>query len=191
MNVKCQFEEWVKHLHALKLPVANMLLPGLDEQYIRRMIGEIGLNCPEELVEFYGYCGGVGAPQDALLNHMWMYGSHFVLPFDQAVANYKLFNSDIRWNKSWFPILGNDGGDFYSIGARQDLDNWEMITYFMLGSGTGPETRYSSLLNMLTVFNECFDRGICFVDEHGDLATKFLDASLVAMNHNSGLPYYQ
>jgi|SRR5882724_753370 len=191
MSVKHQFENWIKHLQKLKLPVAEMLLPGLDERYIRHAIGEIGLECSEELIEFYGYCGGVGAPKEALLNHMWMYGSHYVLPFDQAIGNYKIFRTDSRWDKSWFPILSNDGGDFYSLGSRSDLNNWGKITYFMLGSGKGPEIRYSSLFNMLTVINECFDSGICFVDDQGDLATKFLEASVVAMNHNSELPYYQ
>jgi hypothetical protein len=168
-----------------------MLLPGLDESYIRFQIAALGLDCPNELVELYGICGGVGAPEEELLNHMWMYGSHYLLPFERAVEDYKLFRGDARWSAEWFPFLGNDGGDFYSICSLENRASWRKISYFMIGSGDEAQITFSSLENMLCVINECFDRGICFVDEYGNLVTRFLDASIIAMDHNKNLPYYR
>ena len=139
-------------------------MPGFDGEYIRRIIGEISLDCPDKLVEFYSYCGGVGAPEGALFNRTWIYGSHCVLPFCDAVKNYEILNKHTRWNKSWFPIIQNEAGDFYSVTFRLCDKNWEKITYFMLYSGDELQIQYSSIANMFTVFNECFDRGICSVD---------------------------
>ena len=191
MSIKSEFEKWSAHLRRLNLPVAKMLLPGLETNYVYRQISDLGLDCSHDLIELYSVCGGVGAPADELLNHMWMYGSYYMLPFERAVDDYKLFCVDSRWNQAWFPIFGNDGGDFYSSCSISSEDTWNKISYFTLGGGDIPRILYSSLENMLVVINECFDKGICFADKEGNLRTKFFEASLIAMEHNKDLPYYQ
>lgn len=168
-----------------------MLLPGLEPNAIRDAISGIGLECPDDLVEFYACCGGVGAPDGTMLNYMWMFGSHYVLPFADAVETYGFLSSDHRWSRSWFPFLGNDAGDFYSLVCLSDRSDWKQVSYFRTNTGEGAQTRYSSILNMLAVINECFDSGVCYVDAQGNLETKFLEASLIAMKHNRDLPYYQ
>lgn len=191
MPIRIEFEKWVTNLRNLKLPVGDLFLPGLNSNYIRREISALHLDCSEDIVELYSICGGVDARRGILLNQMWMYGSHFLLPFDRAILNYKIFSKDKRWSAAWLPMFGNDGGDFYSICSLRVRDDWEMISYFMANTGEDPQIRFSSILNMLTVINECFDRGVCFVDDHGNLGTRFFEANLIAMNHNKNLPFYR
>lgn len=191
MSIELEFRKWIDHLRRLNLPVAQMLLPGLEAGSIRHAISDVGLECPDDLVEFYTCCGGVGAPDGTLLNHMWMFGSHYVLPFKDAVENYRVFSLDHRWERAWFPFLANDGGDFYSLVCLGGRSDWRQISYFRSNTGDSAQIRYSSILNMLTVINECFDSGVCYVDAEGNLETKFLEAGLIAMKHNPELPYYQ
>jgi hypothetical protein len=191
MSVRNEFVRWVGHIRRLGLPVAEMLLPGLDAVDVRNQLANLGLDCSDDLTELYGVSGGVCAREGELLNRMWMYGSHYMLPFDRAVEDYKLFRKDLRWNKAWFPIFGNDGGDFYSFCSLKHRDDWRKICYFTLGTGDEPQVRFSSLENMLAVINECFDRGVCSVDQHGNLSTNFFEASVIAMGHNRNLPFYQ
>ncbi|HXU99283.1 MAG TPA: hypothetical protein VG166_02160 [Caulobacteraceae bacterium] len=191
MSIRHEFEKWIANLERLKLPVVDMLLPGLNSAYIRSELARIGLDCSEDIVELYNVCGGVGPRRGVLLNQMWMYGSHYLLPFDRAISNYGNFSGDARWNASWFPVFGNDGGDFYSVCSLKARDDWEMIAYFMVNTGEESQIRFSSLLNMLVVINECFDQDVCFLDDRGNLGTKFFEASLIAMRHNKNLPFYQ
>jgi hypothetical protein len=190
VGIKQEFQQWIGHLRRLRLPVADMLLPGVDPGIVRRAFSDASLDCPDDVVEFYQCSGGVSAPERTLLNRMWMYGSHYMLPFERAAEDYAIFCTDSRWDRSWFPIFGNDGGDFYSICSRSDRSDWKNISYFMVNSGTPSQIRFSSLLNMMIVINECFDREVCFVDQNGNLETNFLEAAMIAMKHNPNLSYY-
>jgi hypothetical protein len=168
-----QFDRWIEHLARLKLPAAAMMSPGLDPSYVRTTIENLKLECPDELVELYSRSAGIDAPEDALLGHMWMYDSHFLLPFEEAVRIQQYFAGGPRWDSAWFPVFGNGGGDYYLVHCKADRDDWSQITYFMMGSGEEADLEFSSLEDMLIVISECFDKGICSVDERGGLDTDF------------------
>ena len=47
-----------------------MLLPGLDPDFVRGQIVNLGLDCSDDLAELYWVCGGVGAEEGELLNRI-------------------------------------------------------------------------------------------------------------------------
>jgi hypothetical protein len=191
MSIHREFRIWIEHLRRLGLPVVQMLLPGLSPEYIKRSIHKLGIDCSDDIVELYSFCGGVCPPEGTLLDHMSMYGPHYMLPFERAVQDYQDLCTDARWSKKWFPFFGNDFGDFYSLCSLSNQSDWGKICYFMTNTGEEANIVFSSLLNMMTVINECFDRGVCSVDDEGNLATRFGDARIIAMNHNKDLQYYR
>ena len=55
----------------------------------------------------------------------------------------------------------------------------------------GRKLDFHLLENMLLAINECFDRGVCFTGEEGNLRIQFFQANLIVMKHSKNLPYYR
>ncbi|MBB5801007.1 hypothetical protein F4560_000775 [Saccharothrix ecbatanensis] len=81
------------------------------------------------------------------------------------------YSGDPVLGDHWVPVLGGAGGDVYAAvwGSNGNV----RVAGVLVGEET--EVEFGSLENMVAVFNECYRRGVYFVNGQGHLT---MDADL-------------
>ena len=88
------------------------------------------------------------------------------------------------WDKFWFPIFANGGGDFYAMNLAIEAQG-EMIGCYIYEEE--PQIEYNSLESMLQTFKECYNQGIIFQNEQGYLDMDYRKHSEIAHEINPEL----
>ena len=177
------------YLLKLQFPVSNSLDDGLAESEIKALFSRVNLSPSGELIELYQWRNGTRIVRETILDDIQIIPGFYFLRLQDSVDNYQAMKSDKRWNKNWFPIFANGGGDFYAVDLSQIVGNTSPIVGFILGEAE-QEIEYQSLAAMLLTFCECFERNIIFRTQDGYLEMDDEEQAIIALKHNPDVKFW-
>jgi hypothetical protein len=88
------------------------------------------------------------------------------LSIGEAVQMMGDYLGDPLLGQNWVPLLGSAGGDIYAAVWASGRD--AKVAGVLIGEPT--EIEFSSVEEMVTVFNECYREEAFYLDEQGRLA---------------------
>ena len=188
-SIQQGIERVLAHLQSLNRPVVQLIQPGLPIKEVRQTFASVSVVAPEDLLALYAYRDGTKMKKGDLLDELHLFPGFYWLSLKDAVNSYRAFYKDPRWNKSWFPIFGNGGGDFYAFVCDVESPDHGSIVCFLLGE-TDHLVEYKDLPTMVGWIDRCYRDGVFFLQgvysESNDKA-----AIMLAKEMNPGLPYYE
>lgn len=142
------------------------LRPGVSAGKVQQLLGAVGLPSNAELETLYSWRDGTSTDGVAAVDDIHMFPGFYLLSIEDAIANYRAFETDRRWSSGWLPVFANGGGDFYVVDlASQD---GSPVRHFRIDESEHP-IEFSSINDMLSTLTQAFERGIFFVDADGYL----------------------
>ena len=149
---------------------------GLPSSEIRQRLEAEGLESSGELELLFGWYDGTDTSQ-AVLDDIHLFPGFYLLSLEDALANYRAFVEDSRWQAGWLPLFANGGGDFYVFdGAGSPIGE---IRHFRIDEQEHP-VEFSSISTFFATLSECFESGVFFVDPDGYLEMDDLRFGAVA-----------
>jgi cell wall assembly regulator SMI1 len=142
----------------------DLLQPGKTAPDVRATLERLGLTCSDELVSLYEWHDGTDATSGAILDDLHLFPGFYLLTLADAAATYEAFEDDPRWDRSWFPILANGGGDFFTVVC----DEFGGVVRFRIEDSEHP-VEYSSISKLLETIAAAFENGVFYVDDRGYL----------------------
>jgi hypothetical protein len=160
------------------VPMEATLRPGISEDQVRSVLGEVGLTPPTELVAWFGWHNGCADSGQAGLA-LRTFPNFVMAGAEEAAANYR--TGILEYFPPWLPPeteLSAERGDIFGIG-----EGWLMLTGSNRGyaiecterDGPSPRIRYAneqfgepgtenffravSLCTIVTWWIEAFDNG--------------------------------
>lgn len=165
-------------LHELRRDVAAKLNPRLTGKKIEEAFQQRGIAAPEALVAIYLWHNGTKVNPGDLLDDLHFFPGFYLLSLEDSLKSYDAFKNDERWDRRWFPVFANGGGDFYAV----DCQSGEVVG-FILGEPE-QEVEYECLGAMIKTLRECFEKGIFYVSDEGYLESDDQRHLEIARKHN-------
>jgi hypothetical protein len=154
------------HLQQLnRCEVLTRLLPGLPPSDTLGRLADVGLAMPPDLHDLYSWRNGTRVEPGTDLDTVHFFPGFWFLSLNDALANYRAFRDDGRWDPSLLPVFANGGGDFYAVNAREKPFH---VVGFLIDQSHQP-VEYENLGNMIKTLAECFAEHAFFVDDRGYL----------------------
>jgi hypothetical protein len=157
-----ELEALVGQLTMMARPVVSWLVPGLDLGQVEVLMGQCP---PDEVATWFGWCNGVALQQDQVQDDINVIPGYAPLSLQEAVESRVAYDEDPVLGENWIPILAGAGGDIYA--AIWQPGQPARVAGVLVGEPT--EIEFSSLDQMVGVFNECYRRGVFYVDGQGRL----------------------
>src|SRR4051812_5140596 len=146
----------------------DRLRPGIPASRFGAVLEELGLRPPPDLASVYEWHDGTDATAGALLDDLHLFPGFYFLTLNDAVANYRSFRDDKRWDTSWFPVFANGGGDFLVVVCKAGHRDWGKIVHFRIDESDHP-VEFSSTEALLTTVAAAYKDGVYYVDARGYL----------------------
>lgn len=146
--------------------LVQSLQAGLPAEAVRASVGSVGLASPPELEFLYGWRDGTSTVGGVTLDDVHIFPGFYLLSIEDAIANYRAFETDSRWRSGWLPLFANGGGDFYILDLSSTAAS--PIRHFRIEESEAP-VEFDSLGAMVTTLAAAFERGVFFVDPSGYL----------------------
>lgn len=158
-----ELQQLVANLVQLNRPAVALLLPGVDEG---RISMALGTSPPVSVAEWFGWCNGVASRPGQIQDDVNIIPGYNPLSIDEAVHMMADYSSDPVLGQYWIPLLGSAGGDIYAAvwNAGEDAK----VAGVLVGEPT--EVEFSSIEQMVSVFNGCYRDRAFFLDQIGRLA---------------------
>lgn len=129
-------------------PVLDGMQPGLPEREIRRVIGELGINPPQELIAWFGWHNGYVAPPGRT-PRAWMGAELLQYTFDHAVSLYSGIAEGIDEfrefdlvspdeDTEWFPLCMVRGGSYLVMNCGNGLQRGSVARWNTHAQGFRP-----------------------------------------------------
>ena len=179
----------VSHLSDLDRPVVDLLQPGLATEEVAATLKSLSVTPPNELFGLYGWCNGTKVLKGDNLDDLHFFPGFYFLSLEDALKTYLAFESESRWNKKWFPLFANGGGDFYAISCSIAKCDHGEITGFLLGEAE-QVVEFESLVAMIATVRKCYDTGVYWVSEAGYLEADDRRQAQIAKQLNPHLAIY-
>ncbi|WP_432978316.1 hypothetical protein [Dactylosporangium sp. CA-233914] len=148
-----------RFLVELDRPVVANLLPGLDVTAIDSPLGEL----PQGVVEWFAWHNGVGGERGQTIEEASLIPDYMLISFEEALRQISVYAGDPVLGDFWLPIMENGGSDIYA--AVWSPGSEARVARFIVGEDT--EIDFENLVNMVRMFNACYDSGVYFVGDDG------------------------
>lgn len=182
--IKDSIKNTVSYLEKYNRPVVNLLQDGLELKSIKQKVNDLNLPFPNDFYELYSIYNGTLAKEGDILDDLHFFPGFYFLSLEDAINCYNAFKDDSRWDKNWFPIFSNGGGDFFCIDCNKNREF--QIQGFLLGY-TGDFTDYINLASMFKTIEECYKTGAYFIDSEGSLDNDIDKEKEIGKKYNPGL----
>ena len=143
------------HLQRLGSLVASRRRAGKSEAKVESQIRSLGLQAPEDLVRLYSTCDGTETTEGERLGTIQFFPGFYWMNLDEAVTVYQSISKDERWERSWFPIFGNGGGDFYAVICDQESPFFGEVVGFVVGE-QAQIVEFKSVTTLFETIERCF-----------------------------------
>jgi len=167
-----------------------MLQPGLELEEIKEHLQSIQIWPTKSLCELYCWRNGLGRSEQASLGELYFFPWCYLETLAESVATYRMFlrNEAKAWDRAYFPVFGDGGGDYYAIKCdKRPTDDGEII--WTMREDLDYPVVYQSLLAMLRTLEACFSRHVYSVDESG-LKADLEREKEIGRIFNPSLPYW-
>ncbi|MER6981726.1 SMI1/KNR4 family protein [Streptomyces carpinensis] len=158
-----EFERLRGRLEALDRPVVAWMVPGVDADHVSSVLGE---EVPESVAQWFRWCNGIAVVQGQIQDQVNVIPGYSPLSLEEGMRMRTAYTGDDALGSHWVPLLGSGGGDLYA--AVWTPGEEAVVAGVLVGEPT--EIEFSTIEQMVTTFNECFDSGAFFVDDQGRLA---------------------
>lgn len=158
-----ELEQLVAHLRQLDRPVVPLLRPGVAAD---RVTSTFGAPVPASVAEWFSWCNGVAGQAGQVQDEVNVIPGYNPLSIDEAVQMMGDYSGDPVLGQNWMPLLGSAGGDIYAAVWASGQD--ARVAGVLIGEPT--EIEFSSVEQMVAVFNECYRQGAFYLDSQGRLA---------------------
>lgn len=155
-------EDVVGFLTEMNRPVVSILQTRADAVGVNELFGTFGLVPPKDLLEFFGVYNGTKVIKGDSLDDIHFFPGFYWMSLEDCFSTYESLSRHELWDKSWFPVFSNGGGDFYCVVCDEQSSNYGQIVSFIYGDSNDIE--FSSLHAMLAVIRECYQRNIYYVE---------------------------
>lgn len=153
---------------------------------VRRGLDSVGLASSDELEALFGWHDGTEADR-AILDDIHMFPGFYQLALNDALANYRSFVDDPRWQPGWLPIFANGGGDFCVVDNAGSATG--QVRHFRIDEAEHP-VEFSSITTLFMTLASCFEEDVFFVDPDGYLEMGDLAFAAVAARIDPGVPWW-
>jgi hypothetical protein len=161
---------------------------GLPIESVRSSLGAEGLASSLEIELLYGWRNGTSTVGVDAVDDVHLFPGFYFLTLQDALANYRAFRSNPRWEPAWLPIFANGGGDFYVLDSN--LAGGGQIRHFRIESYEHP-VEFGSLSALANTLGEAFERGVFFVDSDGYLEMDDLLFGRLAAELNPDIEWWR
>ncbi|MET8243123.1 hypothetical protein ABZV31_01020 [Streptomyces sp. NPDC005202] len=158
-----EFEGLRDRLEAMGRPVVAWMLPGVDADHVASVLGAA---VPDSVAQWFRWCNGVAVVPGQIQDQVNVIPGYSPLSLEEGLRMRDAYTGDDVLGDHWVPLLGSGGGDLYA--AVWAPGEEAVVAGVLVGEPT--ETEFSSIEQMVTTFNVCYDRGAFFVDDQGRLA---------------------
>jgi hypothetical protein len=162
-TTKVLIESIVQYLVILRRPVVSALQKKVDRTEVNKIFSTLGLIAPQGLLEMFESYNGTKVDEGDDLDSLHFFPGFYWMSVEDSVNSYLACCKYDLWDKSWFPLFSNGGGDFYCVICDKKSDNYGEIVGFIYGESSS-DIEFSSLPAMLTVVRECFSRNIYYLE---------------------------
>lgn len=162
------------------------LRPGLSPDEVGRLLKAAGLPIDAPVEALYAWRDGTQTA-GVTLDDIHVFPGFYLLCLEDAIANYRAFVGDPRWNPGWLPLFANGGGDFYLVDLGGQPSG--SVRHFRIEEVEHP-VEFRSLPDMASTLAAAFERRIFFVDPDGYLEMDDLRFAALAAELNPGVPWW-
>lgn len=188
MSVQLVVDDITAHLRRLNRPIVSLLNSGSTPSHVSNVLIGLGLTAPDDLIGLYSCHDGTKVIKGDILDDLHFFPGFYWLSLADASSSYKTFRLDLRWDRAWFPIFGNGGGDFYAVVCDRKSPFFGGVVGFILEEVDHP-IEFESISTMLQTISRCYTEGAYFL-ANGYLEANDMQATKVAKELNSRLEYY-
>jgi hypothetical protein len=107
----------------------------------------------------------VGGEQGQTIEEASLIPDYMPVSFEEALGQISVYSGDRVLGDHWLPILENGGGDIYAAVWSPGED--ARVARFIVGEDT--EIDFKSLVDMVRMFNACYESGAYFIADDGFL----------------------
>lgn len=131
----------------------------------------LGLACPQGLIDLYGLVDGFDTPHDATIGEIAFFPGYYMLSIAEAVETYRAVSTSDGWDRSWFPVFGSGGGDFYAVICDNSSVDFGAVVGFLRGE---PDqiVEFASVDTMVATISNAYSEG-AFILINGQLKADF------------------
>jgi hypothetical protein len=190
MNLKNCLDQILSFLVHLKRPIKDLLNTGLTEKDISIELRKLAFDMPKEFYDLYAWRNGTEIRPGTTLDDLNFFPGFYFLSLEDAFRQYQVMKNDSRWNRCWFPIFANGGGDFYAIDHSQIMDDNIPVIGFILGESEHP-IEYQSIASMMATLLDCFKSNVFFVASDGYLEMDDIGHAAIAKEHNPDVEFWK
>lgn len=168
----------------------ELLNPGIPRYVTERILGELQLTAPEDLVELYEWRAGSDAEAAAKLDDLYLLPGYYILSVKHAVIEYRARADDEHWNPSWLPVLADGGGSFLTVICDAERPDFGQVVGQYV-DGIGSAVAFWSVRHMAKTIAQAYDDRIIFVDEQGYLEWDDEAFAELADRMNAGTEFWR
>ncbi|MFJ7257037.1 hypothetical protein ACIQWV_31800 [Streptomyces sp. NPDC098085] len=148
------------HLEALNRPVLAWMVPGTEADHVSSVLGE---PIPSAVARWFHWCNGVASARGQIQDNVNVIPGYSPLSIEEGVRMMGSYRGDSVLGDHWVPLLGSGSGDIYA--AVWSPGEEAVVAGVLLGEPT--EIEFSTIEQMVTFFNRCFESGAYFVNSQG------------------------
>ncbi|MFG1842392.1 hypothetical protein ACGFH8_28670 [Micromonospora sp. NPDC049175] len=160
-----ELDQLVSHLRRLERSVVSLLRPGLTDP--RTLSLSWVEELPETVIEWFRWCNGVEERPGQLQDDVNVIPGYNPLSIEEAGRLVPSYAGDPVLGEHFLPLLTTAGGDIYAAAWNPGEDGVR-VAGVLVGEPT--ELEFSSIHQMVSLFNACYESGAFFVDRDGRLA---------------------
>ncbi|MFI5972997.1 hypothetical protein [Streptomyces sp. NPDC051452] len=157
-----ELERLGTRLRDLNRPVVSWMVPGVDAERVSAVLGG---PVPDSVARWFGWCDGVAVVPGQTQDQVNVIPGYSPVSLEEGVRLRSAYTGDEVLGEHWVPLLGSAGGDLYA--AVWSPGKEAVVAGVLVGEPT--EIEFSTVEQMVAVFNNCFDSGAFSVDGQGML----------------------
>jgi len=172
------------YLNKYSRPVLSLLQEGVKRIDIEEVEKSIGLKFPSDFFELYYLNNGTLVKEGDILDDLHFFPGFYFMSLEDAIHDYKILIKADQWNKNWFPIFSNGGGDYFCVDCTEG--NKYPIIGFIVGYEDDEMIDYLNLYIMFKTIAECFEKGAYFIEDDY-LEIDIEKEKIISRKNNPGL----
>jgi len=151
-----------------KCPILQKLKAGYDAMFVNELLNRLHIQ-NDALATFYGWRNGIMNMADGLIGEMELFPNGIILSLEESENIYTLYTQDQVWEKIFFPIFTNGGGDYFLYDVDDKSPTYEMIFLYApsLLLDEKPQTIYDSLESLIETQIQCLNNDAYNFDSKG------------------------
>ncbi len=149
----------------------DSLQPGLTTEEIESKVKDLPFRLTQEVYELYQWRNGMIDDGSCFFRY------YRFLPLEETNLCEEAWGLSLPFG--WFPLFEFEGEFFAAVGAEENTEN-----SLILHTYEGIDIIYRSLTNMMLYIAECYETGVYYIGESGELEENRIAAKNILLKYN-------